>query len=317
MRILICGATGFIGRNLVEYFARRPEYDVHGTWHIRPRFHHERVTWHHADLRRADDVNRLLRSMDVVVQAAATTSGSKDIVERPYIHVTDNAVMNSLLLRAAFEHHVRHFIFFSCAIIYASSPDPRTEEDFDGSVDMHPRYFGAGWTKIYVEKMCQFYASLGRTKHTVIRHSNVYGPHDKFDADQSHVLAATVAKVTAADREVTVWGDGSEARDLVFIDDLVSFVGLVVSRQQNQHEVLNCGSGRAIAVRALVEAVIRASGRDLTLALDPTKPSIQTAVALDTTKARRLLGWAPETALDDGLRRTLTWYASRHAARSP
>ena len=56
-------------------------------------------------------------------------------------------------------------------------------------------YFGAGHTKVYLEKMCEFYARFGKTKHTVIRHSNIYGPYDKFDLEKSHVFGATVAKI--------------------------------------------------------------------------------------------------------------------------
>ena len=109
-KMLICGATGFIGRNLTEFFAKQNIFQVHSVWHQRPAFEFENVSWHQGDLRNPEDVERLTAGMDVIVQAAATTSGSKDIVNRPYIHVTDNAVMNSLLLRAAFDHNVQNFV---------------------------------------------------------------------------------------------------------------------------------------------------------------------------------------------------------------
>ena len=57
---------------------------------------------------------------------------------------------------------------------------------------MVPQYFGAGWTKVYIEKMCEFYSRIGDTKYTVMRHSNVFGPHDKFDLEKSHVFGATI-----------------------------------------------------------------------------------------------------------------------------
>ena len=76
---------------------------------------------------------------------------------------------------------------------------------------MYERYFGAGWMKVFVEKMCEFYSRLGMNKYTVIRHSNIYGPHDKFDLDKSHVFGATLNKViNAKDDKVTVWGRGLE-----------------------------------------------------------------------------------------------------------
>ena len=91
------------------------------------------MIWHQADLRRPEDIERVIKGMDMVIQAAATTSGSKDIVTRPYIHVTDNAVMNSYLFRAAFEHKVKHVVFFSCTVMYQSSATALKESDFDAN----------------------------------------------------------------------------------------------------------------------------------------------------------------------------------------
>src|SRR4051812_35303815 len=94
-KILICGATGFIGRNMTEYFSQSEEYEVHAVRFQRAEYPCKNVIWHQADLRNPDDIERIIKGMDIIIQAAATTSGSKDIVTRPYIHVTDNAIMNS------------------------------------------------------------------------------------------------------------------------------------------------------------------------------------------------------------------------------
>jgi nucleoside-diphosphate-sugar epimerase len=65
--------------------------------------------------------------------------------------------------------------------MYPSSEKPLKEEDFDPGRGLFPKYFGVGWTKVYLEKMCEFYSRIGRTRFMAIRHSNIYGPHDKFD----------------------------------------------------------------------------------------------------------------------------------------
>src|SRR5689334_12906446 len=174
-RVLICGATGFIGRNLVQTLARRPDLEVHALRFTRPAYELPGVTWHHADLRDAAAVGSLLKGFGVVIQAAATTSGSRDIVARPYIHVTDNAVMNSLLLRACFDAKVRHFVFFSCSVMYQPREKPWQEEEWDAAQELHVNYFASGWTKLYIEKMCEFFSRQGVTRHTVIRHTNVFG----------------------------------------------------------------------------------------------------------------------------------------------
>ena len=307
-RILICGATGFIGRNLTEHFASIAGYEVHAVSHERPPFRIDNVIWHQGDLRMPDDVNRLVKDVDIIVQAAATTSGSRDIVARPHIHVTDNAIMNSLLLRAAFDQHIKHFVFFSCTVMYPSSDEALTESDFDSSVELHPRYFGVGWTKVYVEKMCEFFSTMGRTRHTVIRHSNIYGPHDKFDLKKSHVFGASVAKVMTAREHVVVWGTGEEQRDLLHVEDLIRFVEYAIDRQDTPHEVFTCGLGIAIAIGKLVKTMVRLSRKPLEIRYDLSQPTIKTSLYLDCSKAKSILGWEPRVDLEDGIRRTLLWY---------
>ena len=308
-KLLVCGATGFIGRNLVERLAARDDLDVHALRLTRSEYDCPGVTWHRADLRQAEEVEGLVAGVDIIIQAAATTSGAKDIVTRPHIHTTDNAVMNSLLLRAAFEAKVKHFVFFSCTVMHRSSAAPLDEDSWDANLPMEPRYFASGWTKVYIEKMCEFYARLGMTRHTVIRHSNVYGPHDKFDLEKSHVFGATVSKVmSAAGDAIDVWGNGEEARDLLYVGDLVDFVEGVIDRQSASYALYNAGGGRAISVNELVGKIIAASGRKLQIRHDLTKPTIKTSLFLDCTKAERELGWKPRTALDDGIRHTLDWW---------
>lgn len=317
-KILVCGATGFIGRNLTEALSRAGGFEVHAVRFTRPAYDCPGVTWHQADLRSPADVARVVPGMDVIIQAAATTSGSRDIVERPYIHVTDNAVMNSLLLRQAFDSRAAHFVFFSCSVMLPSSASPLRETDWDANAPLNPRYFASGWTKVYIEKMCEFFAGLGVTRHTVIRHTNIFGPHDKFDLERSHVFGATVTKaMTAADGRLVVWGKGEEARDLLYVDDLIDFVLRAVERQAAPFALYNCGSGQATKVKDLVRMIADATGRPLRIEHDLTRPSIETRLALDCRKAERELGWRPATSLEDGIRRTLAWWKSHHGARVP
>jgi nucleoside-diphosphate-sugar epimerase len=308
-RVLICGATGFIGRNLVEALRDRQDMEIHAVHFTRPAYSVQGVTWHQADLRDEKSVAALLRGMDVVIQAAATTSGARDIVSTPFIHITDNAVMNSLLLRACHAARVQHFVFFSCSVMYQPRDLPWREEEWDEAAAIHPNYFGIAWTKIYIEKMCRFFSGLGVTRHTVIRHTNVYGPHDKFDLERSHVFGATVTKaMTSRTGAVTVWGTGEEARDLIHVDDLVRFVELAVDRQTTPYELLHVSAGRAITISELVSKIVSASGRQLRIEHDLAGPSIKTAFALDSGRAAVLFGWRPQVPLDDGIVRTVRWW---------
>lgn len=307
-RLLICGATGFIGRNMVEYFSSLDDFEVVAVSNKRPPFDLPNVKWINADLTNAQDVQKVVQGIDILIQAAATTSGSKDIVTRPFIHTTDNAVMNSLIFRAAHESGVKHILFFSCTVMLQSSDQALTEEDFDANTPIHPRYFGVGWTKVYLEKMCEFYASLGKTKYTAIRHSNIYGPHDKYDLERSHVFGATVTKVMTAKDKITVWGTGEEARDLLFVVDLTQFVHKAIDKQQNQYELFNCGAGMAIRIKDLVSLIVEMSGKKLLIENDLSQPTIPTSLFLDCKKAEKVLGWKPKYDIQSGIKETLRWY---------
>ena len=111
--------------------------------------------------------------------------------------------------------------------------------------------------------MCDFYSRLGRTKHTVLRHSNIYGPYDKYDLERSHVFGATVTKVMTAKDKVVMWGTGEEKRDLLHVKDLCEFVESAIQKQKTNYELFNVGLGEAVAVRDLVQKIIDASGKDL------------------------------------------------------
>lgn len=316
-KVLICGATGFIGRNLTEQLSKRADMEIHAVRFQRPEYKCSNVTWHQADLRDPKDVERVVAGMDVIIQAAATTSGSKDIVTRPYIHVTDNAVMNSLLFRAAFEHQIKHVVFFSCTVMYPSSTTALKETDFDANAPLHPRYFGVGNTKLYIEKMCEFYAGISNTKFTAIRHSNIYGSHDKFDLERSHVFGATITKVMNASDKISVWGTGEEERDLLHVNDLVTFVEAALAKQPHKYRLYNCGYGQAISIKDLVSKIVQHSGKQLAIEHDLSQPTIKTSLYLDCTLAQTELGWTPQISLDEGIKNTLQWWKNHIPQQMP
>lgn len=119
-RILICGGSGFIGRNIVENFSKTKNIKIFSTYFKSRKPNIKNVTWVKVDLRKKSLVYKTLKNIDIVIQSAATTSGAKDILNTPYLHVTDNAIMNSLLLQASYDLSIKHFIFFSCTVMYPS-----------------------------------------------------------------------------------------------------------------------------------------------------------------------------------------------------
>ncbi len=308
MKIIICGATGFIGKNLMNFFCD-DKNEVIAIYNEKPPLKEFELnaTWVKADLRKPGILLDYLKGTDLLLQFAATTSGAKDITQRPYIHVTDNAVMNSYLLREAFEAKVKHFIFPSCTVMLQSQ-EFQSEDDWDPGQEINKNYYGVGNTKVYIEKMCQFYSNLG-LKTTVIRHSNVYGPHDKFDLDKSHVLGATIRKVLDASQGdcINVWGSGRARRDFVFVSDLIGFICKAYENQKNPFGLYNCGMGYSISINDLVQKIISVSKKELTLRNDLSKPDLPTALSLDCSKAKNEINWNNKTNFDKALAITYNW----------
>ena len=309
MKVLICGATGFIGRNLVEFFSKKKNIKITATYNKRPKYKTKGVRWIKCDLRNEKKVNKILKDIDCVIQAAATTSGSKDIINTPEIHVTDNAVMNSYIFKYSRINNVKHVIFFSCTVMLQSKIKPQKETEYDISKTIYPNYFGVGWTKIFLEKQCEFYSRISKTKYTAIRHSNIYGPHDKFDLEKSHFFGANVTKVLKnKGKSLLIWGKGDEKRDLLYVSDLINFVWMAIKNQKSNFELLNCGYGKSFKVKDVIKKIIFFSGKKMSIKHDLYKTSLNTNVSLDCRKAKKVIGWKKKVSLNDGITRTLKWY---------
>ena len=308
--MLICGADGFIGKNALDFF--KDEYQIVAVvFQPTPkRGRVEGVDYISGDLRDESFVKSLFKDnhFDVVLQCAATTTGSKDVIERPYVHVTDNVVMNAWIFREATLAGVGHVLFPSCTVMYQPKDKPQSEDDWSSEDEIYGNYFGVGNMKVFNEKMCDFYSRIGTTKFTAFRHSNVYGPYDKFDLDKCHVVPAFVNKVINATDTLEIWGTGKASRDVIYIDDLVEFIDLCIKNQKSKYELYNCGAGKAYSILELAQTVMNINGKSLEIKMDTSKPDIPTTVILNCDKAKTELGWEIKTSLIDGLSKTCDWY---------
>jgi len=310
-KMLICGADGFIGKNALDHFKDR--YDITATLFNKTtpkRGVAGGVKYVSIDLRVESEVVDLFESnkFDVVLQTAATTTGAKDVVERPYVHVTDNSVMNSWIFREAMRTKVGHLLFPSCTVMYQPKEHPQSESDWSATDEIYSAYFGVGNMKVFCEKMCDFYSRIGETKFTAFRHSNVYGPYDKFDLDKCHVVPAFINKVINADKVLQIWGRGRASRDIIYIDDLIEFIDKCIENQETKYELYNCGAGQAYPILDLAKIIMNLNDKDLEFEFDTTKPDIPTTVILNCDKAKKDLGWTPKTSVQEGLKKTSEWY---------
>ncbi len=300
-KILILGGTGFIGRNLSNYFLDNKNYN---TFYVGREY----------DLTQKSDVEKLFYGVnpDIVLQYAAYTTNSKDVIEQPFSHSTTNYIINALVLEAAHKVGVKHFIYPSCATMYASSTIPKKETDW--TLDTIPHcYKHVAYMKTAVERMCEAYSSMGKCKYTIIRQSNVFGPFDKTDTNQAHLVPSQIIKILQAKKTLEVWGDenprNQALRDIIYIDDVVDIVDKALQKQTTPFEIYNCGQGEGFPVSEIVKKIQKAANKNnLKITYNNSKPSIPTVTILDCSKAKQELGWEPKTSIEDGLKKTIEWY---------
>lgn len=318
-KILVLGASGFMGTNLLQNLSKNSDYDVYGVIHKSyMKINYPGSKLFLTDLTTKEGVDHLFKNdfkYDVVIQAAAVTSGSKDITERPYIHVTDNVIMNSLLLQKCYEYGVKHFIFLSCGVSYQPSEIPLSETDLDLNKNISKQYFGVGWTKIYTEKLCEFYSNLGM-KCTVIRHSNTIGPYDKYGSEKSHFFAANISKIVenTNSEEIIVWGEGNELRDLIYVDDVIDFIKLKIEEviALNIFDIINISYGKSYSVNEIVDKIISISGRKVKRMNYISKPSIPISISISNNYAWRKYRWEPKVTIEESIAKCLLWYKFKY-----
>jgi len=309
-RILITGGSGLVGQNLTNRLVEQGYTNVRVHLHRRTsRKPLPQVTYIKGNLTDYQTCLDITKDTDVVIHAAASTSNAVDTVVDPLAHVTPNVAMNNFLIDGAYRNKVKKYIFISSNTVYPpKGDDPVVETDFLFDAP-YPVYFPVGWMKRYAEVQCELYAKYLPNPMTtvVIRPANLYGPHDKFDFNKCHVTPATIRKVADNLNPIPVWGDGSELRDLVYIDDFVEAVQTVMEKQET-YDVFNVGSNKVYSVNDVLATMKRLVNNNNPIEYVSGKPSMIPVRKIDSTKIERILGWSAKTSLEDGLLKTYNWY---------
>lgn len=303
-KITICGATGFIGLNLIKKFSKN--FHVFAIYNKRSPIKIKNVSWIKADLRKYKDCLKVTSLSKILIQAAATTSGSRDIIKSPFLHVTDNAIMNSYLLKASYVNKIENFIFTSCTVMYHHSSKALNENDVNES-KIYKNYYGVGHTKLYVEKMCKFYSEISNIKFSIIRHSNIYGPNDKFSLSKGHFIGSSIKKVFLNTNEIKIFGPGKERRDYLYVDDFLNFIDLLIKKQKNKYEIFNCTYGKSFRIIDVLNKIIKLSKINKKIKKQEGK-NINVNILVNSKKAKKLLNWYPKVSINDGLKKTIKWY---------
>jgi len=329
-RLLVTGAGGFVGHHLVKYLVAKG-YWVRGV-DIKPP-DHEHSSAHEfdvVDLRGAEACLTVTRGVSQVFHLAADMGGMGYItIERARI-ARNNTLMDVHILEAARLNNVRRFLFASSASVYPQYLQKEADlrplrEDDAWPADPEEGY---GLERLYMEKLCQYYAEDYGLETRVARFHNVYGPLGSYDGGKEKAPAAICRKVALAapGGTIDVWGDGKQTRSFMYVSDCVE--GLHRLMQTDCRIPLNLGTDVKVTVEELVALVARVAGKTITIRHNHLMPQGVRGRSSDNALLRHVLGWEPQVSLLDGLAQTYAWVArqlvqrhagadTRGAARAP
>ncbi len=310
-KILITGGSGLVGQNLTERLINQGYTNLRVNLHVRGvRTSHDGVEYTHHDLKTYEGCMSATKDADVVFHAAASTSNAVDTVVDPLAHVTPNVAMNNFLIDSAWRNEVKHYVFISSNTVYPPKGDePVVETDFLFN-EPYPVYFPVGWMKRYAEVQCELYAKyLPRTmKCTVIRPANLFGPHDKYDFNKCHVTPATIRKVADRMDPIPVWGDGTELRDLLYVEDFVEALQVVMEKETEMFQTYNVGSNKVYSVLEVLDMMKSIADHKAPIEFISGKPSMIPTRKIDSNKIKEKLGWEATTPITVGLSEAYNWY---------
>lgn len=306
MKCLILGGSGFIGSHLAEEFIDqgwdvavfdRPGTDRNG------RGIPGKAFFIPGDFLNSEDLSAALEGIDVVVHLVCTTVPSTSN-DNPLFDVSSNVMGTIRLLDLIREKGVKRIVFASSGgTVYGLPRSVPIPED-------HPTdpICSYGITKLAIEKYLGLYHHLYGLDYCALRIGNPFGEGQRPDGVQG-VIAAFL-KQALINEPVSIWGDGTVARDFLYIRDLSSAF-TAAARLGNPVGIFNIGSGRAIALNEIVDMISEAMGRNLDVIYSPGRKLDVPVNYLDTAKAATVLGWKPEVTIKEGIRRTLDWMRCR------
>lgn len=302
--ILVTGGTGFLGTNIVRKLSYTNN-NVFATCHSS----HQALPVKHlykCDLTNPQHCSEVTKGMNCVIMAGAVSFGAMFIQNNPLALVNDNVIMNVNLLDACFKNKVQKVIYFGSTTGYPDSDKTMVESDmFIG--DPFIKYHGVGWMKRYTEKLLELYSDhLEILNATVLRLSNVYGPYDKFKPENSHVLPAMVRKFCDHQFPLEVWGDGTESRDFIYVDDVVDCI--LLSLEQTGFNTYNVGAGQTHSINEVINTLSEVLNVHPEISYLKNNAKMITSRSIDVSKIEKELNFKPSVGLKEGLRQTCQWY---------
>jgi len=237
------------------------------------------------------------------------TGGVRALTERPESQVTDNLIIDALLLESLAVAGVPRCVFFSTASLYQPLSGMIREDQLNRNEPPHPAHRGIGFVKRASEQLCQFWHERSGLACGILRAANIYGPRAAFDPARSNFIPALIRK--AADRldPFEVWGSADVVRDVIFVSDAaVAAVRLLVAPGLGC-ETYNLGTGIPCTVGDVVQSALDSACHiPSSVVYSEFQPATIRGRVLDCGGLEERLGWMPAITLDQGVGETFRWW---------
>ena len=305
--VVVTGGAGFLGSFVVEQLQAKGCRRI-----IVPRSSQYDLVQMEAVQRLYDDAKP-----DMVIHLAARVGGIGANQANPGRFLYDNLMMGTQLIEVGRRQKLKKFVALGTICAYPKfAPIPFREDDLWNG---YPEETNApyGLAKKMMLAQSQAYRDQYGFNSIVLFPVNLYGPHDNFDLETSHVIPALIRKCALAKQDgrtsITLWGDGSPTREFLYVEDAAAGI-LLAAEQYDGSLPVNLGTGKEISIRDLAELIAQELGFTGSIQWDTTKPNGQPRRCLDVSRAKQLFGFQARCDLRDGLKKTVQWFQSDRQA---